>query len=131
VHFGRSVPSSRRNCCRVVEDEGSRLLQKFCPEDGRKGFLRDLGICETSRVTVAALFFATSLKIPSLAKLCSIPHLPLSPYTLGPYFPFIAPPPPFQQLCHLQCTKYSFGSDKPRFIPKQKNTLYFSVVLVR
>jgi len=28
----------------IVEGEGSRLLQKFYTEDGRNGFLRDLGI---------------------------------------------------------------------------------------
>jgi len=66
-------------------------------EDGRNGFLRDLAVYHTSRVTVAALSFATSLKISGLAKFCSIPHLPLSSYILGPYFPLNAPPPPLSR----------------------------------
>ena len=81
MHFCRFVPALWRiSCFSLLKVKAADCSKSSTPKMEEMGFSETwVFIYQTSRVTVASLFSATSLKISSLAKLCSIPHFPLSP----------------------------------------------------
>jgi hypothetical protein len=109
VHLCRSVRRYGEPAVSLLKMRAADCSKSSTPKREEPGFSETwVFIYQTCRATVAMLFFVTSLKTSSRAKLFStrISHFPLSPYTLGPYFPLIAPSHPFQQLCYLQCVKF-------------------------